>query len=214
MVQLGVQWSKLNDASRRQRLTRCKGGGGVQTSKNKTRTTTTQHHNLLKDFKVGSNAVRKQYGSTWWSWDAGSTLNFWRWPEGEQRLAARDGMPAHIQGTLPKYFLRAKQPSPESYGLLVTKLKKMLERGYVSSTLDEKTIESLVDYFFVPKADDIQPIYNGTSCGLNASVWAPNFWLPTGQSATDILNYEYSIWEKCSTTFPSLISFELAQDWI
>jgi hypothetical protein len=101
-------------------------------------------------------------------------------------------MPTHIQGTLPKYFRRAKQPSPESYGLLVTKLQKMLDRGYVSSTLDEQTIESLVDYFFIPKADNIRPVYNGTSCGLNESVWAPNFWLPTGQSATDVLNYEYS----------------------
>jgi hypothetical protein len=43
----------------------------------------------------------------------------------------------------------------------------------------------------VPKANDIRPVYNGTSSGLNAAVWAPNFGLPTAQSETDALNYGY-----------------------
>jgi hypothetical protein len=153
---------------------------------------TAQDRDLLMDFQVGSDAVRKQYGSTWWSWDAGSTFNFWRWPEGEQRTAARDGsMPAYISGTLPHYFRGAKKPNPESYDLLVKKLRKMFDRGYVAPLLHGELVESLVDYFSVPKADDIRPVYNGTNSGLNAAVWAPNFWLPTTQSETDVLNYGY-----------------------
>jgi hypothetical protein len=151
---------------------------------------TAEDRDLLLDHRVGSDAVRKQYASTWRSWDAGSTLNFWRWPEGEQRAAARDGMPAYISGTLPKYFRRAKKPNPELYDLLVKKLQRMFSRGYIVQLLHGEFVESLVDYFFVPKADDIHPVYNGTSSGLNAVVWAPNFWLP--QSEIDVLNYGYS----------------------
>jgi hypothetical protein len=161
-------------------------------TQSKIATMTAQDRDLLLDFQVGSDAVRKQYGSTWWSWDVGFTLNFWRWPEGEQRTAARDGMPAYISGTLPQYFRGAKKPNPESYDLLVKKLRKMFGRGYVIPLLHGEFVESLVDYFFVPKANDIRPVYNGMSLGLNAAVWAPNFWLPTAQSETDVSNYGYS----------------------
>jgi hypothetical protein len=34
-------------------------------------------------------------------------------------------------------------------------------------------------------------VYNGTGCGLNVRVWAPNFWLPVPRSATNILNFGY-----------------------
>ena len=34
-------------------------------------------------------------------------------------------------------------------------------------------------------------VYNGTSCGLNEVVWAPNFWLPTAKSMTRVLGYSY-----------------------
>ena len=38
---------------------------------------------------------------------------------------------------------------------------------------------SLAHYFHVPKGpDDIRMVYNGTGCGLNASLWAPHFGLP------------------------------------
>ena len=34
-------------------------------------------------------------------------------------------------------------------------------------------------------------VYNGTSCGLNGSLWAPNFWLPTAKSAIRVLGFGY-----------------------
>jgi hypothetical protein len=55
----------------------------------------------------------------------------------------------------------------------------------------EDFIMSYIDYFGVPKADDICVVYNGASCGLNKTVWAPNFWLPTAKSATRVLNFNY-----------------------
>jgi hypothetical protein len=67
----------------------------------------------------------------------------------------------------------------------------MIQRGYIMPTNQGRRVKSLVNYFFVPKADNIRAIFNGTSCGLNAALWAPNFWLPKSRSATDFLNYNY-----------------------
>ena len=47
---------------------------------------------LIKDVKVGSDAVSRLAGSSWWTWDAGSTLLFWRWPKQYQK-SIRDGTP-------------------------------------------------------------------------------------------------------------------------
>ena len=40
----------------------------------------------------------------------------------------------------------------------------------------------LMHYFSVPKGEDIIMVYNGTSRGINSSLWAPNFDLPTVKS--------------------------------
>ncbi len=40
-------------------------------------------------------------------------------------------------------------------------------------------MKSVLDVFTVPKADDIRPVYNGASSGLNDAIWAPWFGLPT-----------------------------------
>jgi hypothetical protein len=53
-------------------------------------------------------------------------------------------------------------------------------------------VASLLDYFFVAKGDsDWRMVYNGTSCGLNARLWAPNFWLPNASSALRVLDHHY-----------------------
>ena len=40
-------------------------------------------------------------------------------------------------------------------------------------------VKILTHYFSVPKREDIRIFYNGTSIGLNSSLWAPHFVLPT-----------------------------------
>jgi hypothetical protein len=123
---------------------------------------------------------------------------FWRWPEGEQRRAARDGMDPYLQAEPPSYKEHASRPKQEAFDLLIPKFKAILDRGYVMSNQNsaelselESFIESYIDYFGVPKADDIRVVYNGASCGLNEKVWAPNFWLPMAKSATRVLNFNY-----------------------
>jgi hypothetical protein len=52
-------------------------------------------------------------------------------------------------------------------------------------------IRSLMDFFAVEKDSDIHLVYNGTSCGLNEALWAPNFWLPMPATAARTLGYGY-----------------------
>jgi hypothetical protein len=75
--------------------------------------------------------------------------------------------------------------------LLLPKLQKIIARGYIKIGSGHEFLKSYIDYFIVPKADDVRPVYNGTSCGFNGSVWARNFWLPTAKSATRVLDYNY-----------------------
>ena len=39
-------------------------------------------------------------------------------------------------------------------------------------------------------------VYNGTSCGLNKSLWVPNFWLPTAKTAVRSLSFNYCFMDK------------------
>ena len=55
-----------------------------------------------------------------------------------------------------------------------------------------------IDYFAVPKAVDekgnvidIRVVYNGSSCGLNSKVFAPNFWMPSIDTPIRALSYGY-----------------------
>ena len=66
---------------------------------------------LIKDVKVGGDALGRLAGSSWWSWDAGSTHLFWRWPKRYQK-SIRDGTPVFIhKGKLKAHFSRQRWPS-------------------------------------------------------------------------------------------------------
>jgi hypothetical protein len=105
-----------------------------------------------------------------------------------QGKAARDRMRAWIKEALPSHKHAAKRPKTEQFEKYLPKFQKILERGYV---VPSKHIKSLTDYFDVPKDNDIRLVYNGTSCGLNWSLWAPNFWLPTAKRAIRFLGFGY-----------------------
>jgi hypothetical protein len=90
---------------------------------------------------------------------------------------------------MPRYKQKAKTPKPEDAILLAPKFVKILTRGYVTIPDRDRAIKSLIDYFYVPKDNDIRPVYNGASCGINLSLWAPNFWLPTARSALRVLDF-------------------------
>ena len=143
---------------------------------------------LMRDADVGGDVLRNFGEADWWNWSGGSTLIFWRWPEGPQRKAARDGMAPWILGELPNFKRRSKAPPPKDRSMMWSKFEKFLHRRYVRL---KRTILSFTEYFHVPKGDDIRMVFNGTSCSLNRAAWAPNFWLPTSRTATSVLDFDY-----------------------
>jgi hypothetical protein len=140
---------------------------------------------LDRDASVGVDCLSQHFNSSWWQWSYGSTLFFWRW--GIHSALARDGFAPFVQASLPRYTTPAKRPKRDKIPLLVPKFKLILDRGYVK----QGNIQSFIDYFDVPKTDDIRLVYNGSSCGLNAALWAPNFWLPTAKTAMRALDFNF-----------------------
>ena len=144
-----------------------------------------------------ADALYKWSSSSWWQWDNGSRLMFWRW--GLHSKIALLGMTPWISSQLPNYFKRMSSPKANLKHLYFQKLQDVITKGYIKIPSSHKihNIKSLFDWFGVPKGDsDIRMVYNGTSCGLNEAVWAPNFWLPTAKSAARCLSYNYCFMDK------------------
>ena len=45
------------------------------------------------DLRTGIHALQHYLGATWWKWDCGSALLFWRFPTEESQKATRDSWP-------------------------------------------------------------------------------------------------------------------------
>ena len=105
---------------------------------------------------------------------------------------ARDGFAPFIIGMLPKNTKR-RRPLPIGIcDLFYSKLRKFIIQKYIDRESTLHRIVSKVDYFPVPKGDgDIRPVFNGTSCGLNSQLWAPNFYLPSADSNAATLTFNY-----------------------
>jgi len=133
----------------------------------------------IKDCTIGRDVLTRAGSNTWWDWSAGSTCNFWRWPR-EIQQCVRDGFPIYVESKLPTYKRRQIfHLSDRGLLQLKQKINKVIKRGY----MEDGFVSSLVSYFAVPKGeDDIRVVYDGTKCGLNEAVWAPNFYLPSVDS--------------------------------
>ena len=88
--------------------------------------------------------------------------------------------------------------------MMITKLDKVLERGYISSGW----VASLTSYFAVPKGeDDIRIIYDGSASGLNEALWSPSFWLPNSSSAVRLISFYSYLFDtdigECFLNFPN-----------
>ena len=131
---------------------------------------------LRKDLVVGKDAIDRAWKSSWWEWDAGSTVFFWRWTHEYKRLV-RDGLRVFVKGELPQYHAQQRWPKEEDKReKLRVKVAKPVIRGYIS----DGYVKSLTGFFQVPKGeDDIRVVYDASKSGLNEALWAPNFFLPT-----------------------------------
>ena len=134
-----------------------------------------RYQKLRIELSIGMEGLTRVVQGSWWEWNFGSTLFFWRWPV-QIREAARDGYPVFVQSALPRY--RRKQRTPDKEYMLVKmkeKIKKVTDRKYISNGV----VLSLINCFAVEKGtEDIRLVYDGTKSKLNAAVFAPNFYLP------------------------------------
>jgi hypothetical protein len=149
-----------------------------------------QIEELKKDLEVGRDAVGRAANASWWNWDAGSTLFFWRWPKWSKR-SVRDGITLFVDWKrMPSFWKRQQWPTePHS----IAKLKKKLANVRAKKYVQPGFVKSLTSYFAVPKAKtDIRVVYDATACGLNDCLWAPNFFLPTVD--TILRNASSSTW--------------------
>ena len=148
---------------------------------------------LWKDFSVGSEAVDRAVNSSWWTWEEGSTIFFWRWPK-RFRVSVRDGSKLFIkwgQNKMPCYTEPQRLTKNPSARLQVTKkVNSVRLRNYIK---DGGYVKSTTGFFDVPKGEgDIRMVYDATKCGLNDVLWTPNFFLPTIDSI--LRNVDSDFW--------------------
>ena len=148
------------------------------------------HTELLEEISCGRQVLNSYMGSTFFEWKNGSSLIFWNWHIDMQDVA-RIGFKPFISGALPSHKKRASTFKSPMHEKILSKVIKALKRQYLVPIAENK-LKSCIDYFAVDKAgSDIRVVFNGTSCGLNEAVWAPNFWLPTADSMSRSIGYNY-----------------------
>ena len=165
-------------------------GGLEPVGPQKTHQTKTKHSTdaeLLRDVECGFRILRQVSISSWWDWTGGSSLFFWRWNGKEQIRGSRDGINIFVTQAFPS---RGKQKTlrlpPEQRPMVAAKLETMIYRNY----LEPGHVSNTVHFFAVPKGDaDIRMVYDGTSSGLNDTMFAPNFWLPSARSAANVMGF-------------------------
>jgi hypothetical protein len=91
---------------------------------------------------------------------------------------ARDGLVCVRNARPPKVQYRPK---------VAEKLACIIARNYIATGF----VTNVIDFFAVPKGEDIRLLYNGTSYRLNSSLWAPNIWLPYPRSAMQLIDFGY-----------------------
>lgn len=142
---------------------------------------------LLTDVEVGMDGILRVLKGGWWKWEHGSTLFFWRWHKSIRRHA-RDGFPCYIEKRLPQYRKKQRVPSdPKTLEQMKEKLDNVIGKNYI----ERGRVKSLINCFPVPKGEgDIRLVYDGTKSGLNDTVWAPNFFLPSIDSLLALVDVD------------------------
>ena len=128
--------------------------------------------------KAGIASLRTAAKASWWDWDAGSAIFFWRWPADYQDTA-REGLSPMFDGPPPQGMMgQPPYKDTKVRDQVKAKLQRVLDRGYIK-IVDIEEIESLMYMFHVPKGEtDIRMVYDGTKSGLNEALFAPWFALP------------------------------------
>jgi hypothetical protein len=92
-------------------------------------------------------------GASWWEWDKGSALLFWRWPK-DYIETARIGIAPMFDSDPPSN--QDKQPPYEEDEVRVkvkAKLEKILAKGYIE-LVDIELVEAMMFMFHVQKGPE------------------------------------------------------------
>lgn len=140
---------------------------------------------LKRDILIYRDILWRTIGGSFWNWDRGSRLIFWKWNESYQ-MQARDGTKSFIrENRLPTQ----KKPQrllkdEEMRELELSKIHNFTSRRYI----EDGYVISIANWFAVPKGEsDVRVVFNFKSSGLNDALFAPNFFLPTNEDLTNLL---------------------------
>jgi len=133
--------------------------------------------------------LRRCHATTYWSWNRGSRLMFWKFPP-EWLADARDGIPFWHSCPPPKGFRRNPPAISRSAEI---EMRKKIFRLRFRWYLEPGAVSLLTPRFAVVKAMvdgevvDIRLIMDCKKSGLNATLVTPGFMLPTIQDAEDMV---------------------------
>ena len=89
------------------------------------------HEEATQVLADGRAAVKRAQTASWWEWDKGSSIFFWRWPPDYQE-SSRVGIVPIIVGDPPSN--KSRQPpndDPEIRAKVKAKLENVMEKGYI-----------------------------------------------------------------------------------
>jgi hypothetical protein len=139
-------------------------------------------------YEAARDCIVRACNATWWHWDGGSRPFFWRWPKDGQLDAERGATPMFASIPTPWNRPQGKIDCLIRTRLIREKLSVIRDKGYT----EVGRIRSLMPYFDVPKGtNDIRMVYDGSANGLNGTMWAPWFSLPTVNSLVHALEPGY-----------------------
>jgi hypothetical protein len=128
----GKNWSsKLYLATGVGRKEREQGGQKEKHQEKEGKPASSEITELLRDAEVGVSILQNFGEADWCTWSGESTLIFWRWSEGPQRRAARDGMAPWISRELPHFKRKSNTPPPEERRSIWPKIETFLQLRYV-----------------------------------------------------------------------------------
>ena len=119
---------------------------------------------ILKDWYLPMRECMKIIADfSWWEWDTGSSLFFWKWPQLYQAWAW-EGQPHYEIYNFPKFLLpQDTAKTEEDRSNMKNKVVKVRKRLYI----EPDTVLNLTHMFYVRKGlNDIRMVYNGTSWGI------------------------------------------------
>jgi hypothetical protein len=142
--------------------------------------------NIDHDANAMKEIVWRAANNSWFEYPAGSRVHFFRFPRKYLKLA-RDGVPIFYKSAGPDVIKSQPPMQQEERRVLKDKIWKMWKKQYVEAP--SRKLSSAIMYFAVPKGkDDWRTVFHAGANGLNDSVWAPSFWLPTVDSLLRIVD--------------------------